>query len=130
MVWNSVLPLAESTEQTVSRLYLLYSQVYAEYPDRPLFLHLYCTKPPSMNTQPTGINLAITGNVEVYVFTKENQLVFLFSLVAVSSSFTYEVNTELNLNYELLNKLTCCCYELRSQKMVALAHEIFCWPKV
>lgn len=114
MAWNSVLPLAESTEQTVSRLYLLYSQVYAEYPDRPLFLHLYCTKPPSMNTQPTGINLAITGNVEVYVFTKENQLVFLFSLVAVSSSFTYEVNTELNLNYKLLNKLTCCCYELRS----------------
>ncbi|CAB4006411.1 lipopolysaccharide-binding -like [Paramuricea clavata] len=58
------------------------SKVYAEYPDRPLFLHLYCTKPPSMNTQPTGINFAITGNVEVYVFTKENKLVFLFSLVA------------------------------------------------
>ncbi|XP_028414997.1 lipopolysaccharide-binding protein-like [Dendronephthya gigantea] len=58
------------------------SKVYDMYPDRPLFLHLFCTEPPSMKTLPTGINIAITGNVEVYVVTKEEKHVFLFTLTA------------------------------------------------
>ena len=57
------------------------------YPDRPLQLMLYCTKAPKMNTQSTGINLVIDGNVEFYVVLKDNSTKFLFALAAVSVQF-------------------------------------------
>ena len=69
------------------------AKVYDKYPDRPLFLHLYCTEPPSMNSQSTGINIGIKGNVEVYVVTTEGDIVFLFTLGAnLTGSGTVRVN--------------------------------------
>ncbi|XP_046850520.1 lipopolysaccharide-binding protein-like [Xenia sp. Carnegie-2017] len=56
------------------------SQVYDKYPDRPLYLHLYCTQPPRLAIKSTGLYVAISGNVEVLVLTKESNFVFLFTL--------------------------------------------------
>lgn len=54
------------------------------YPDRPVFLKVYTTKAPVFTSRRSGTNVTVTGNVEVYVTTKNGAPVYALTLGLVS----------------------------------------------
>lgn len=54
------------------------------YPERPVFLKLYTTKAPVFTSSRSGINVTVTGNVEVYVIAKNGAHVYALTVGLVS----------------------------------------------
>ncbi|KAJ7390727.1 hypothetical protein OS493_022808 [Desmophyllum pertusum] len=71
---TSKLPL--NTKSFEMFLYKLYEM----YPERPVFLKLYTTKAPVFTSSRSGINVTVTGNVEVYVIAKNGAHVYALTV--------------------------------------------------
>ncbi|XP_078354503.1 lipopolysaccharide-binding protein-like [Oculina patagonica] len=55
-------------------------KLYEKYPDRPVFFKGYTTKAPVFTSRPSGTNVTVTGNVEVYVTAKNGAHVYALTV--------------------------------------------------
>jgi len=55
-------------------------KLYQKYPDRPVFVKVYTTKAPVFTSRHSGTNVTVTGNVEVYVTTRNGAPVYALTV--------------------------------------------------
>lgn len=95
---NLFFPVHGKWKRLIQRcLFILSFQLYNKYPNRPVFVKAYTTKPPVFASSRNGTNVTANGNAEIHVIAKNGAPIYALTIGLVSSLAINPLNGQMFL---------------------------------